>query len=63
MKKIMGLFNTLKQPSSWAGMAVLLSAFGVSITGEQWQALVQLGIAIAGAGAIFINEKTAEKAE
>lgn len=60
MKKLMNLLDKFREPSSWAGVAILLSAFGVSISGEQWTAIVNLGIAVAGAGAIFLPEKGAD---
>jgi hypothetical protein len=57
MSKLGRFFTTMRQPSSWAGVAVLLAAFGVPLSGEQWQAVVNLGIAAAGAAAIFLPEK------
>ncbi len=47
----------LKEPSTWAGIGVLLTLTGLNITPDQWSALVNVGIAVAGALAVFLPEK------
>lgn len=39
-KLISYLLNRLKEPTSWAGCAIILTAFGVHITTEQLSAIV-----------------------
>lgn len=46
----------LREASTWAGLGALLMAFGVHFTPEQGTAIVQVGIAVAGALAVFIPE-------
>ena len=49
------LLNRLKEPSTWAGIAALVTAFGVP--GEQVQAVAQIAVAVTGAVAVFMPEK------
>lgn len=51
------LLNRLREPSSWAGLAVILGVFGVKIAPEQVNAIATLGAAAAGAAAVFLPEK------
>lgn len=46
-----------KEVSTWQGLAVLLTAFGVSVQPEQWQAIAGLGTSIFGAVSVFMPEK------
>lgn len=46
--------SLFKQPSSWAGIAVLLSLFGVNVAPD---ALVTVGVAVAGSLAVFMPEQ------
>lgn len=48
--------NRLKEPSTWAGLAVLAGMFGVPLLPEQLSAIAQAGAAIAGAAAVLIPE-------
>jgi hypothetical protein len=48
--------NRLKEPSTWAGLAVLASLFGVNVAQDQFAAVSQAGAAIAGLLAVFIPE-------
>ena len=56
----MTLFDRLKEPSSWAGIGVLLQvilpAFGM--TTEAAQAIAAAGSAVCGALAIVLKEKS-----
>jgi ABC-type uncharacterized transport system involved in gliding motility auxiliary subunit len=49
----------LKEPSTYAGLAALLAAFGVSIDPGMLQAVVAVATAIAGLASIFVAEKQA----
>lgn len=46
----------MKEPSSYAGLSVLLGLFGAHIAPEQSSAIVTLGTAIAGALAVFVPQ-------
>lgn len=45
-----------KEVSTWQGIAVLLTAFGVSISPEQWQAITTVGTGLFGALSVFLPE-------
>jgi len=45
--------NMFKQPSTWAGVAVLLSFFGIHVAPE---AVVNAGVGVAGTLAVLVNE-------
>ena len=51
------LLNRLKEPSTWAGLGVLLSLFGVKVLPEQLTAIVGVVTAICAALAVFLPEK------
>ena len=51
------LINMFRQPSTWAGCAVLLQAFGVHVVPDN---IVQIGTAIAGTAAVIFNETGAK---
>lgn len=42
------LLKRLKEPSTWAGIMLTLSAFGMDFTSEQQYALGMLGMALMG---------------
>lgn len=46
-----------REPSTWAGIAVLAGIFGVPMVPEQVQAAAQAGTAVAGALAVFLPER------
>lgn len=50
--------NRLSEPSTWAGVGMLLGLLGVNLAPEQAQAFVQGGVGLAGLLAIFIREKS-----
>ena len=50
------ILASLSQPSSWAGIAILLQVFA-RISDMQSAAVVTAGTAISGALAVFLNEK------
>jgi hypothetical protein len=45
-----------KEPSSYAGLATLLSAAGLSVAPAEWQAIVGVVTALAGLFAILFPE-------
>lgn len=50
------LLGRLAEPSTYAGLGVAALGVGVSLTGDQQQALAGVGIAIAGAIAAFLKD-------
>jgi hypothetical protein len=55
MKYIIG---RLREPSTYAGIAALLAAFGMNIPIEHFQAVSSSVIAIAGLLAVFMKEQS-----
>jgi hypothetical protein len=57
----MNFVNRFKEPSSWAGIGVLLSMLFpfVGLSGDAATAVVQAGTALCGAAAIILKEKSA----
>ena len=49
--------NRLSEPSTWAGVGVLLSLVGINLAPADAQAFVNGGVGLAGLLAIFIGEK------
>lgn len=47
----------LKEPSTWAGIAIILALFGVDLAPEQSQVIVQSGAGIGALLAIILGEK------
>ena len=48
------LLARLKEASTWRGIALLLTAFGVQVAPEVQEAIISVGIAVAGAvGVLF----------
>lgn len=45
------------EPSTWAGIGILLGLFGVNLAPEQAQVFVQGGVGFAGMLAVFMGEK------
>lgn len=46
-----------REPSTWAGLAILAGLFGVPMSPESMTGIVQAGTAVAGAIAIFMPER------
>jgi hypothetical protein len=55
--KVDYLVAQLKQPSSWRGLTMLLTAFGVALSPEQAAAITSAGMAIAGAIGLFAPDQ------
>ena len=53
------ILNRLREPSTWAGFAVLAGVLGVPLLPEQLQAIAQAGAALSGVAAVFIPENGA----
>lgn len=55
------IVERFKEPSSWAGIAVLLNVFGplIGLPPGAGEALITAGSAIAAAAAFFLKEKSA----
>ncbi len=47
----------MKEPSTYAGLSVLLGLAGVHLAPEQTSAIVAAATAVAGAVAVFVPEK------
>lgn len=43
------LLNRFKEPSTWRGVCLLLTVFGVNIQPELWGAITTVGISAVGA--------------
>lgn len=55
---LQGLLARLKEPSTFAGVGVILGVFGVKFAPEQLTAVIGVVTAIAAALAIFLPEGT-----
>lgn len=51
------LISRLREPSTYAGLAALLASLGVSVPAPWVQAVSAVGVALAGAAALFLPEK------
>lgn len=49
--------NRLREPSTWAGIGILLSLVGINLAPPDAQAFVNGGVGLASLLAIFIGEK------
>lgn len=50
------LLNRAKEPSTWAGLSVLLGLFGVQVAPEILQGVIQIGAGAAAVGAVLLPE-------
>ena len=48
----------LKEASTWRGIALLLTAFGVQVAPDVQEAVISVGIAVAGAIGVFFPDTT-----
>lgn len=48
----------LKEASTWRGIALLLTAFGVQVAPEVQEAVITAGIAVAGAVGVMFPDST-----
>lgn len=47
----------MKEPSSWAGIGVMLAGAGLNVEGDLMQAVSFTGMGVAGLLAFFLKEK------
>jgi hypothetical protein len=47
----------LKEPSTYAGLAAILSAFGIGLAPEYWEAIASIGVGAAGLAAVVLAER------
>ena len=52
------LLARLKEASTWRGIALLLTAFGVQIAPDVQDAVISAGVAVAGAIGVFLPDAT-----
>lgn len=50
------LLARLKEASTWRGIALLLTAFGVQIAPDAQEAVISAGVAVAGAIGVFFPD-------
>lgn len=50
------LLNYLKQPTTWAGIAAIVTAFGVNLSPELTSEITTVGASIAGLLMVIFNE-------
>lgn len=48
----------LKEASTWRGIALLLTAFGVQVAPDVQEAVISVGIAVAGAVGVLFPDST-----
>ena len=58
MKFVEFLLHRLKEPTTWGGISAVLTAIGVSIAPDLWEAIVAAGVAIGGVVMIVLREGT-----
>jgi len=51
------ILDRAKEPSTWKGLAVVATSTGIAITPDQMNAVISIGLAVAG----FIDVITKEK--
>ena len=52
------LLARLKEASTWRGIALLLTAFGIQVAPEVQEAIISVGIAVAGAVGVLFPDST-----
>lgn len=50
-----------KEPSTWKGIALVLTSIGINISPDYWQSIVSFGIALAGLLDIITKENKQQK--
>lgn len=56
---VVSLAKRFREPSSWAGIAVLLTALGIQSDEGLMESIGYIGAGLAGLAAIFLGEKKA----
>lgn len=57
MNTLSYLADRLREPSSWAGLAGILAAVGVSVSPEIWREATAAATGIAGLAAVLLRER------
>ena len=57
-KNMAYLLARLKEASTWRGIALLLTAFGVQVAPDVQEAVISAGVAVAGAIGVFFPDST-----
>ena len=52
------LLARLKEASTWRGIALLLTAFGIQVAPEVQEAIISVGIAVAGSVGVLFPDST-----
>ncbi len=55
------LASRLKEPSTWRGLTLIITAAGVTLNPEQTAAIIAGGIALAGILGAFVPDKFGDK--
>lgn len=50
------MLNRLREPSTWRGFIMLLTALGVALDAAQTEAVIALGMALVGAVGVFLPD-------
>lgn len=50
------MLNRLREPSTWRGFIMLLTALGVALDAVQTEAVIALGMALVGAIGVFLPD-------
>ena len=54
------IIDRLKEPSSWRGLVMIATAFGVSVNPELLSSIIAAGTGLAGIIGVVFNDKVAE---
>lgn len=54
------ILDRLKEPSSWRGLVMIATAFGVSVNPELLTAIITVGTGLAGVIGFVFKDKVAE---
>lgn len=50
------MLNRMREPSTWRGFIMLLTALGVALDAVQTEAVIALGMALVGAVGVFLPD-------
>ena len=54
------ILDRLKEPSSWRGLVMIVTAFGVSVSPELMDSIIAAGTGLAGVIGFVFKDKVAE---
>ena len=54
------ILDRLKEPSSWRGLVMIATAFGVSVNPELMESIIVVGTGLAGVIGFVFKDKVAE---